>query len=216
MHKLIHAHKSHWSDKTYARSTAFSFLLLGSSLYVSSLAIEFAKKDAGNATTDLLLDNIPVINTDIIFSEGAMVFILFVTIVLLFRPVIVPYALKSLSLLVVVRSLFVILTHLAPYPDRIITGLESYRYVTAGFDLFFSGHTAIPFLCALIFWYHKTLRVLFIAVSIIAATAVILGHLHYSIDVFSAYFIAYGVHHMAILFFPTDYKRTLTLGVTPK
>ena len=103
------------------------------------------------------------------------------------------------------RAAFVIMTHLGPYPDHIVTDLDTFRYFTSGADLFFSGHTAIPFLYALIFWKDQILRYLFFCASFIAAAAVLFGHLHYSIDVFSAYFIVYGVYHIAVHFFRRDH-----------
>jgi len=59
---------------------------------------------------------------------------------------------------------------------------------------------------ALLFWENKYLKLFFIACSITAAIAVILGHLHYTIDVFSAFFITYGVYYLSRRFFQKDYK----------
>jgi hypothetical protein len=56
-------------------------------------------------------------------------------------------------------------------------------------DMFFSGHTAIPFLGFLLF--DGKIRYFFLCGSICMGTVVLLMHLHYSIDVFSAFFITY-------------------------
>ena len=69
-------------------------------------------------------------------------------------------------------------------------------------DLFFSGHTGAPFLMALVFWPHKRLRYIFLAWSGFFAVVVLLGHIHYTIDVLSAFFITYGIYHIALHFFP--------------
>lgn len=197
-------YRSLLTDGAYLIAVGLGLVFFGASIFANYQAIKFAAHDVGSATTDILLDNLPVVNTDIVFSEGAYLFTIFVIAMLVCRPRSAPFALKSLGLLIVTRATFVIMTHLAPYPDHILTDLDKFRYVTAGSDLFFSNHTAIPFLFALMFWREPKLRYLFMFCSVIAALAVIFGHLHYTIDVFSAYFIAYGIYHGAVWFFPID------------
>jgi len=46
---------------------------------------------------------------------------------------------------------------------------------------------------ALVFWDTRWIRYLFIGFSIFFGSTALLGHLHYSIDVFSAPFIAHSV-----------------------
>ncbi len=210
MKSAIDRHKFLWSQKTFLVSVITAMLLFGISLYVNYTAVKYADKKSGNATTDILLDNLPVVNTDIVFSEGTLIFVVFVVLVLLAEPKSIPFVLKSLAFFIIVRAVFVSMTHLGPFPDRIITDLDKFRYFTSGADLFFSGHTGMPFLLALIFWRNKLLRWGFFFSSVVAAGAVILGHLHYTIDVFSAYFITYGIWHMAQKFFKTDYQLFLT------
>jgi hypothetical protein len=98
------------------------------------------------------------------------------------------------------------MTHLGPASEHIATDLGNLGYVSSGADLFFSGHTGLPFLMSLIFWENRHLRRGFLLSSVVAAVAVILGHLHYTIDVFSAFFIAYGIHVIACKVFAKDYK----------
>ena len=78
-----------------------------------------------------------------------------------------------------------------------------------GNDLFFSGHTGLPFLLALIFWENKKLRFLFLGFSVLFAVVVLLGHLHYSIDVFAAYFITYTIFHICKFLFKKDWQLFL-------
>jgi membrane-associated phospholipid phosphatase len=75
-----------------------------------------------------------------------------------------------------------------------------------GNDFFFSGHTGMPFLIALIFWKEKWVRSISIAVSLLFGALVLLGHLHYSIDVFGAFFITYTIFHICQKFFRVDLK----------
>ena len=76
-------------------------------------------------------------------------------------------------------------------------------------DLFFSGHTGLPFLMALIFWSSPRIRCFFLALSVFFAVTVLLGHLHYSIDVASAYLITYSIFCIARQTFPNDWQRFL-------
>ena len=193
-------------DKKHLASMGISYVFFLSSLFANYLAIHIALIDAGNATTDILLDHLPLINTDFVFTEGALVFVILVTFLLLIRPRTATFTLKSITLLIYTRALFVIMTHLAPYPDHISTDLARFQYFSSGSDLFFSGHTAIPFMLALIFWNVKNLRIFFILCSFVAACAVLFGHMHYTIDVFAAYFITYGVYCIARYCFKTDHQ----------
>jgi hypothetical protein len=58
-------------------------------------------------------------------------------------------------------------------------------------DLFFSGHTATLFLLFLL-TKNKILKVIFLVSTVTVGIAVLLQHVHYSIDVFVAPFVAYG------------------------
>ena len=58
-------------------------------------------------------------------------------------------------------------------------------------DLFFSGHTGTLFLLFLLVD-NKKLKVVYLLVTILVGIAVLLQHVHYSIDVFVAPFVAFG------------------------
>ena len=58
---------------------------------------------------------------------------------------------------------------------------------------------------ALIFWKKPLERAVFLSLSFIFAVAVLLAHIHYSIDVLAAPFMAYGIFKMAQYFFARDY-----------
>ena len=63
---------------------------------------------------------------------------------------------------------------------------------------------------ALVFWKDKPIRIFCIAASIFFAVIVLLGHLHYSIDVASAFFITYTISIIAEKIFKNDHKRLCT------
>jgi len=62
-------------------------------------------------------------------------------------------------------------------------------------DLFFSGHTGTLFLVSLLAE-NKTLKTIFLILTILVGFAVLLQHVHYSVDVFVAPFVAYGSYRI--------------------
>jgi hypothetical protein len=71
--------------------------------------------------------------------------------------------------------------------------------------LFFSGHTALPFLAALAFWHIPQLRMFYLALTVFFGSVVLLGHYHSSIDVLAALFITHGVFLVSCWLFGRDY-----------
>ena len=124
------------------------------------------------------------------------------------KPKYIPFVSKTIALFLFIRAAFISMTHIGPFPQRDLIPIGS-KIITAliggSSDLFFSGHTGLPFLMALIFWKNKKLRITFLAISGILGAAVLLGHIHYSIDVFSSFFITYSIYHLAKEIFPSDY-----------
>ena len=89
-----------------------------------------------------------------------------------------------------------LVTHLGVPADAIKVSAPSFLGMfTFTNDLFFSGHTGLPFLGFLIFRkYSKSVGYFMLASSIILAATVLLMHIHYTIDVFAAFFITYGIY----------------------
>ncbi len=198
-------------ERIYSLVAAFS--LLGVAFVLDHFADAYELVIAARPTTvyvgDLLLDNLPIINLNTIVIEGALLSIVLGTIFVLFNPRYVLFSLKSLALMIAFRALFVSLTHIGIYPGSInpgvgfLDGIYSYFNLQTGF--FFSGHTALPFLMALIFWKKPYARVVLFSMSFVFGVAVLLAHIHYSIDVFAAPFMAYGIFGIARRLFPKDY-----------
>lgn len=195
----------HIKDWGYIFSSISAFILLIISLIINFYAGEYATRYTSNPVTDIILSNIPVFNLDMLFVEGALVLILFISIVCIYYPQKIPFTLKTIALFTIIRSVFITLTHIGPFPTHaIIDPASLINYFSFGGDLFFSGHTGLPFLLALIFWENKFLRITFICASVFFGIVVLLAHLHYSIDVFAAFFITYSIYHLAEKFFVQD------------
>jgi hypothetical protein len=60
-------------------------------------------------------------------------------------------------------------------------------------DLFFSGHAATTFLLVLYLWHRPRLRALAIVAHLAMVAAVMLSHLHYSIDVLGAWAFTFAI-----------------------
>ncbi len=209
MTTLALRYKALKSHKVFYFQLAVGFLLLAVSSLVSYWANNYTITHASFAVSDIILDNIRPVNVDYVFMGGGLGFILLLVGLAFYRPARLPFMLKAASLFILVRAFFIILTHLAPPAAMTFVSSDSLleRFTLgSGNDLFFSGHTGFPFLMALVFWNNKTLRYVFLAISLFFGGAVLLGHLHYSIDVFSAFFITYGIYRIALYFFKKDYQ----------
>lgn len=64
-------------------------------------------------------------------------------------------------------------------------------------DLFFSGHTATMFVFYLTA-VNKNLRIIFLAATVVVAVCVLVQHVHYTIDVLVAPFMAYGSYRISL------------------
>lgn len=178
--------------------------------FANVYAFAYMSRPTSNHVGDLFLDNLPVIDLNLIIIEGAFLSIILGTLFVLSKPRYVLFSLKALALFIIIRALFVSLTHVGIYPVHVSPGpgffADLYSYLNFQLGFFFSGHTGLPFLMALIFWERRRLRFAFLLLSFVFAVAVLLAHTHYSIDVFAAPFMAYGIFKIAQYFFPHDYN----------
>ncbi len=208
MRKVIERHREHWSDwQLWVNSVVSLGLFLVAIFVMQPLAIDFANDSATNPVGDIILSNTPVFDVGIFFVYGMFLLVAFITTLCLERPKRIPFVLHALTLFVLIRCIFVSLTHVGAF----ITQAPSDEFTPAiarmffGADHFFSGHTGAPFLMALIFWHTPWLRYVFLAWSVFFGVVVLLGHLHYSIDVLAAFFITYGIYHIARWLLPHDW-----------
>ena len=186
-------------------NVAISLFFLNMAYKIVQYAGTMATKNASVELTDFFLSNIPRIDTS--FIHGTLSFFLFDMRLLLFLIFIkyTPFTAKALAMIVLLRAAVINLTNVGMPPDIIPINSD----FTFGGDLFFSGHVANLFMLSLCFWNIKILRYFFMTLSIIFGVSAILGHYHYTIDVVSAPFFAYGVFVICKKLFKGDYERTL-------
>lgn len=195
-------------DKTFWINVGITILMLVFSLLINSMANHYTETHASNSVTDLILNHIPVYNVNFIFIDGMVTFWVVVVMILIQNPKWIPLSVKSIAIFVLIRSFFITLTHLGPPAHHLTLDMDHdglIAQLTSDDDLFFSAHTGMPFLMALVFWKHKALRLFFLFCTGLFGVSVLLGHLHYSIDVFSAFFITYSIFELVKYLFPKDY-----------
>ncbi|MFA5259145.1 MAG: phosphatase PAP2-related protein [Candidatus Pacearchaeota archaeon] len=171
----------------------FSILFLILANFSYQIAGEYVDEVAGVQAQDIILDNIPTINLSFLYIYGGILMLgLLIFYPLFFNVKKFHVSLSQLSLLLIIRSFFISLTHLKVPADAVeITIPKLYNLMTFNNDLFFSGHTALPFLGFLMFRKEK-IGIFFLILTFVMMITVLFMHFHYSIDVFAALFITYG------------------------
>src|SRR3989344_8009446 len=165
----------------YASASYITTFASGAVLFLSSSIAYFysaiyATEKASNYVTDIILSNTRVFEVDGTFLYGPVVLWAFVIILLLNDPKKIPFTLKTIALFILIRSVFVSITHLGPFPTQVDIGpLNFLTVLMAGGDYFFSGHTGLPFLLALLFLDNLFFKVLFFISSIFFGAVVLLG-----------------------------------------
>jgi hypothetical protein len=204
-----------FKERQYAQSLLIALLLLAAAFAAEHFAnlyeFEYLARPTSVYVGDLLLDNLPSIDLNVIIVEGSLFTILFGGLYIIFwRPRYILFTIKALAIAIALRAFFISLTHVGIHPASVPTGLGFFEGIYSYFNLqtgfFFSGHTALTFLTACIFWRRPTERAIFLFLSFLFGAAVLLAHIHYSIDVFAAPFMAYGIFNIAYFLFPRDYE----------
>jgi len=206
---LFREHVGFWT-KERKKSLRVGILFLIVALFIQFVAHQYSEKSATSFVGDLFLDNLPVVDFSYIIVNGAFLAIIIGLFLIILKPRYLVFSLKVVSFFIVTRAFFVTLTHIGIYPSQITLGDspidQFYMFLNLQDGFFFSGHTGMPFLGALIFWNEKFWRYFFIAVSILFGTAALFAHVHYSIDVFAAPFMTYAIFKFAELeLFKKDY-----------
>jgi hypothetical protein len=200
LRKWYHSWKSEFANHKYLILLSLGFFVLAN--IMSFLASSYVDKIATTTANDLILDHIPTLDLDAIFGYGLIIVILVTVIYVVFFQMRRAHVVTlQFGLLILVRSCFIVLTHLGrPASAGALTDLPAiYTFFNFHNDLFFSAHTAIPFMAFLLFRKEK-IGIFFLIMTAILDATVLFLHVHYSIDVFSAFFITFGTYKTGELF----------------
>ena len=215
LYVVIERYRLSWADRYFRFSTPVAVAAFIGAMFVNFWAIHQATNNASASVTDIILSNIPVFEVDGFFVYGTFLVVFISVVMLALNPKRIPFALHAVTLFILIRSAFTLMTHLGPPEVAYLSDFGA--TITSSFfgaDQFFSAHTGMPFLGALVFWgIDNRFKWLYLLSSIFFATIVLLGHIHYTIDVVSAFFITYGIYHIALWLFPRE--RALFVSSPP-
>lgn len=181
--------------KTLFKSIIFwtSLVILIFGISLNQLSAMYLQNKYGNSLPilhDLILDSLPMISIAWVYDLSIILaMVTFFVFVLHKDYKKIPYFLFIFGLMNIIRGIFIILT---PFgcPNGYELGLFSLTAFKAG--LYPSGHTGTAFL-AFLLSYGKYKKIIFGFVLLIVVT-LLLGHGHYSIDIFSAILFAYALY----------------------
>ncbi len=205
MEDTIQLYRTLFGNRAYLRSVCEGAFFLAASTIAIFAAVTYATVHASNHVTDFVLSRVGPFNVRFLFIYGTFTAFAITVGLLALRPNRLPFALKALALFLLVRSVFVALTHMAPSPIDPQQPAPFFNSIFYGSDLFFSGHTGMPFLAALAFWHIPQWRIFYLALTAFFGAVVLLGHYHYSIDVLAALFITHGIFQISCWLFARDY-----------
>lgn len=193
--------KSYLREKNFLIEFIITISLLIIVLISFSQFLNFVEARNGTQLNDPILKLFsPIDFTWIIFG------IIYVSIISFFiflikYPKKLIFSFQCYTLLILIR---IIAMYLVPFdaPKKIIPLIDPFVEIfgtgqVLTKDLFFSGHTATLFLFFLIIE-NKILKFIFLFLTIIVGVALILQHVHYSIDVFAAPFFAYAAYKIIV------------------
>lgn len=217
MSEYFHELYYHWKillkDRSFRLSMLAGILFFSLGYSINKLASIFHDSIDFEPVGDLILNFLPTYNLEYLFTWGIYALAVLIIMYPFFvRPDVAPFMFKTFGILFLVRAGFIVLTHVGPpegffYDTRIgfiDNPISNFLFRN---DLFFSGHVSIPFLTFLILKESKYFKWLMFFGSLLMGITVLLMHIHYSIDVFSAFFITHGVYAISDKIFNDLNKR---------
>jgi hypothetical protein len=210
--KLFKQYKNIFHDKKNLYSLAAGLLFFTVSLFIQKMADSYVISIKGVAVSDFFLDHLPALDIDSLIIQFALLLTAVTLFLAITKPKFINFSLKTIALFIIIRAFLISVTHLGANTHQIVFDPTSFGYriyndlYNTSNDFFFSAHTGAPFLGALILWPEKRWRYFYIFASVISGLSVLIGHMHYSIDVFAAPMIAHSIFMMARYLFSKDYQ----------
>lgn len=158
--------------------------------------------------SDLILDNLPVIDLSLIYDIFSLVILIVFVIYIIYKGEHnrIPFFLLLWGIFYIVRSIFIVLTPFGNPPDfngsdPLFNGFSKYEL-----GVYPSGHVGNAFLLLLLV--NDRIYKLILGFCLVVITAsLFIAHSHYSIDILSGFFFAY-----AIKAFSEKYLKMFEIG----
>ena len=187
--------KSFLKDKKHLTEFIITAIIVTAVIIAFSHFLHFVEQREGVVLDDPILKTFNPINlTWLTFALIYLSLIIFI-ITTFNKPNKLLISFQAYGLMLIFRTIAMYLTPFEA-PEKILLLDDPFvQFFAKGDiltkDLFFSGHTGTLFLIFLLAE-NKTLKTIFLILTLMVGTAVLLQHVHYSIDVFVAPFVAYG------------------------
>lgn len=189
--------KDFFSNKKNRIELIVSLILLTMTLTGLANFVNYIEIRTGFILSDPILNLFNPIDLTWITFGLIYLSLIFAIVTLLKNPQRFLFALQLYTSMTVVRMIAMFLLPLEP-PEKMILLKDPFVEFfgtgqTLTKDLFFSGHTATLFIMFLVSE-HKTIKIIFLVITIIVAFCVLLQHVHYTIDVFAAILFTYACY----------------------
>ena len=190
--------KNIWREKfsisDFKRKFILSVLIIAVVLFILTQFLQYNEKREGFAFDDPFLILFDPINLTWITFTLIYAALLTAIIYLLKHPDYLLIAIQTYTLTVIIRMIVMYSLPLNP-PESMIPLIDPFVEFFGGGetlrkDLFFSGHTSTMFILYLTAK-NKRVKVIFLAATLLVALAVVLQHVHYTVDVLAAPFFAF-------------------------
>jgi PAP2 superfamily protein len=190
-----------WKDFLINRRTELiiTVLSLAFILFIFSNFLTFVEGRQGVVLADPVLKLFNPI--DLTWLTFGLIYISLIVAIFSFasKPEILLLAIQSYLLLVIFRVMVMYSVPLDAPEGLILLNDPFVQFFGSGEvltkDLFFSGHTATLFLLFLVSE-KKHLRIIFLISTVLVGIAVLLQHVHYTVDVLAAPFFAYSSYRI--------------------
>jgi membrane-associated phospholipid phosphatase len=192
-----------YRNKNLRTEFLITIILLAVTLFSLTHFLDYVQLRQGVVLPDPILDLFKPINLTWL-TFGLIYCSLILAIILLANnPVRLMFAIQVYIVFIIVRIAAMYLVPLNP-PEQMIQLNDPFvQFFGTGKlltkDLFFSGHTATLFILFLV-TEKKYFKYFFLAATIVVGLAVLLQHVHYSIDVFAAPFFTYVCYKLVSLY----------------
>jgi hypothetical protein len=144
--------------------------------------------------SDLILDNIPLVDVSVVYDIFCLVPIVILAVYLVHKKEYnrIPFILLMIGLFYIIRGIFIVLTPFGNPPmfngtDSIFKGFSKYEL-----GVYPSGHTGNVFMMFLLVKDKRYKLLIFICL-IIVTVSLFLARGHYSIDILSGLFFSYAI-----------------------